>query len=97
MGSCKNASESLTDQTSTLAFLLISCIFLIFRREELNVDQKMEDDLVGVADEQGLKHDLDSEEDDDDFDDEDDDEEEEEKKDQDEVKKNGVKEQNETG
>nr|CAD2190157.1 unnamed protein product [Meloidogyne enterolobii] len=65
-------------------------------REELNVDQKMEDDLVGVADEQGLKHDLDSEEDDDDFDDEDDDEEEEEKKDQEEGKKNGVKEQNET-
>jgi len=56
----------------------------------------MEDDLVGVADEQGLKHDLDSEEDDDDFEDEDDDEEEE-KKDQEEVKKNGVKEQNETG
>uniref|UniRef100_A0A915PER7 Transcription initiation factor IIF subunit alpha n=1 Tax=Meloidogyne floridensis TaxID=298350 RepID=A0A915PER7_9BILA len=65
-------------------------------REELNVDQKMEDDLVGVADEQGLKHDLDSEEDDDDFDDEDDDEEEEEKKDQEEGKKNGVQEQNET-
>uniref|UniRef100_A0A914MIE8 Transcription initiation factor IIF subunit alpha n=1 Tax=Meloidogyne incognita TaxID=6306 RepID=A0A914MIE8_MELIC len=65
-------------------------------REELNVDQKMEDDLVGVADEQGLKHDLDSEEDDDDFDDEDDDEEEEEKKDQEGGKKDGVKEQNET-
>lgn len=64
-------------------------------REELNVDQKMDDDLVGVADEQGLKHDLDSEEDDDDFGEEEDDEkEEEEKEDQEEGKKNGGKEQN---
>jgi hypothetical protein len=32
-------------------------------REELNVEQKMEEDLVGVADEKGLKNSLESDED----------------------------------